>query len=65
MPQAGEANLLIYNILGKQIKHFNQHYEAGVHRLDWNDAAQFPAGIYTCELQFEQHRQSIKLLLVK
>jgi len=65
LPQAGEANILIYNILGKQIKHFNQYYEQGAHRLDWNDAAQFPAGIYTCELQFEQHIQTIKLLLVK
>ncbi len=62
LPYAGEANILIYNILGKEIKQFNGYYEAGVNTVLWNDAAQFPAGIYTCELQFEQYQQTIKLL---
>ena len=62
LPYAGEVNISIYNILGKEIKHFNGHYTAGANSLLWNDAALLPAGVYTCELQFEQYQQTIKLL---
>ncbi|HDP68304.1 MAG TPA: T9SS type A sorting domain-containing protein [Candidatus Marinimicrobia bacterium] len=69
IPQPGNLEVVIYDILGKEIYHFNQHYPLpGTYTLKWqgrsNSGAILPSGLYLIRVKFNNqiHRQKIMLL---
>ncbi len=65
LPHSGRASVLIYNMLGEKIWQVENNFAAGNQSLIWAEANHYPAGIYTCKLQFEASMSSIKMLNVK
>ncbi|MFZ1256295.1 MAG: T9SS type A sorting domain-containing protein [Saprospiraceae bacterium] len=65
IPTKGFVKLHIYNSAGIHCAELiNEVKEGGDHEIVWN-AKQFPAGVYSCKLQFNGQEINNKLLLIK
>ncbi len=70
LPQQGEVDLSIYNLLGQRVITLTQgHYLAGLHTLQWDarDASgrELASGVYVYRLRTQSLVQSRRLLLVR
>ena len=70
IPDAGHANLAIYNLAGQKIITLAQgEKKAGVYRVEWNgldDAGiEVTSGVYFCHLYYRNELRTIKLIKVK
>ncbi|MDD2332450.1 MAG: FlgD immunoglobulin-like domain containing protein [Candidatus Cloacimonetes bacterium] len=70
LPQAGEANLSIYNVKGQLIKTLNKgSLNAGSHNLVWNgtdnNGKNVSSGIYFYRLSHNGRTESKKMMLMK
>ena len=51
LPQAGQVSLGVYDIAGRLVRTLaSEHRAAGLHVIEWNDAAQRP-GVYFVRLR--------------
>ena len=65
LPEAGNAKLTIYNLLGQEIKTIvNEFKEAGVHTVNFN-ASELNSGMYIYKLEAGSFIQTRKMTLVK
>jgi hypothetical protein len=65
LPEAGNVTLIIYNLLGQEIKTLvNEYKEAGVYTINF-DASQLDSGLYFYKLQVGSFTQTRKMTLVK
>jgi len=59
------VNIIIYNILGQQLKVLVEEYRpTGKHSVAW-DASGFPSGIYFARLEAGEHSQTVKMVLLR
>ncbi len=70
LPQAGHVKLVVYNLLGQEIKTLiNRNQEAGRFNLVWNgtdDLGQaVPSGVYFYRIQAEGYSETKKMLLLQ
>jgi hypothetical protein len=70
LPQASEVSLIVYDILGREVKRLVDGYiEPGYHQTMWAGKDQFgrsvPSGIYIARLVTPEYSKSIKMLLLK
>ncbi len=65
VPKAGGVIIEIYNIMGQRIEKIEETFSAGKHWLTWDKAAHYPAGTYVCKFQFDNQRQSIRMIKAK
>lgn len=70
LPAAGEVQLIIYNVLGQQIRTLvTGQNEAGYHRVVWNGrddvGQQVTSGIYICRFEAGDYHKVMKLILMK
>jgi hypothetical protein len=70
MSNPGNANFIISNVLGKEIKTFNKlHHSSGTYNLLWDgrnkSGKNVPAGIYLCRFKTMDFRAMIKMLLIR
>jgi hypothetical protein len=65
LPQSGNVKLIVYNLLGQQIKTLiNEFKESGSHSINF-DASQLTSGIYIYKLEASNFTQTRKMTLVK
>jgi hypothetical protein len=65
LPEAGNANLVIFNSTGQKISTLvNGYREAGLHQVTW-DASGLPTGIYFARIEAADRTMIQKLLLAK
>jgi hypothetical protein len=65
LPRSGEIELVLYNLLGKEIASLaNGNFEAGYHSVIW-DTRDFPSGIYVYRLIAGDYKETKKLILRK
>jgi hypothetical protein len=65
MPKSKHVNLIIYDLLGRQVEQLiNRDIDAGSHKITW-DAEQHPSGIYILQFNANNINQSQKIVLVK
>ena len=64
MPQAGDYELVIYNVQGQQVARFADHVDAGFVDVKW-DAADFASGVYFYRLTVGDFTQTKKMVLLK
>jgi hypothetical protein len=65
IPRQGFVTIMIYDILGKQVKILaNEEKQAGKYSVQF-DASKLSSGIYFCELKFNGNKLTKKLLLMK
>lgn len=65
IPQKGNYNLSVYNILGQSVRTLNQgEYDAGYYKAEF-DAQQLASGVYIYRLNGNNVNISKKMLLVK
>ena len=65
LPHSGDVNLIIYNILGKEVARLvDGNMPAGEHTVLWN-ASNFASGIYFYRLQAGDFVQTRKMVLLK
>lgn len=70
VPEAGEVEINIYNILGGKIRQIaTGHHQAGTYTLSWNgtdkNGEDVPSGVYFYELVTEEETTTRKMLLLK
>lgn len=70
LPQQSIVNMVIYNVLGQQVKIIeNNSMKAGHHILDWNgldvSGNEVASGIYFYELRTENFVARKKMLLIR
>jgi hypothetical protein len=65
LPQAARAELIVYDVTGRQVTTlFSGMAAAGRNRVSWT-AEDLPSGIYFCRLASGDSRQTRKLILMK
>ncbi|MCH8305166.1 MAG: T9SS type A sorting domain-containing protein [Candidatus Marinimicrobia bacterium] len=65
LPKRSETSLIIYNVLGQEVKRLlDGDLAAGDYELFW-DASGNSSGVYLYELRTEKYRFVRKMLLVK
>lgn len=64
LPEAGEWQIEIYNILGRRVREYHGFDEAGYVKVTWN-ASNCASGVYFYRAQAKGFRESKKMLLVK
>ncbi|TFB10037.1 T9SS type A sorting domain-containing protein [Candidatus Marinimicrobia bacterium MT.SAG.2] len=65
LPKRSETSLIIYNVLGQEVKRLlDGDLAAGDYELFW-DASRYSSGVYLYELRTEKYRFVRKMLLVK
>lgn len=65
MPERSEVSLIIYDILGNEVKTlFNEIKDAGFYDYDFN-AGSLASGIYFYTLQTEKYSKTYKMILMK
>ena len=65
LPKAGDASLIIYNLLGEEIAILvNEVQQGGFHLVTWN-ATMMPSGIYFYRLQSSGFVQTKKMVFLK
>lgn len=64
LPVSTDFELIIYNIMGQQVKTFSGHAEAGQVTLNWN-ASNNSSGVYVYRLIAGDYTESKKMLLLK
>jgi hypothetical protein len=65
IPTRSNVQLVIYNILGKEIARlFNKELSPGIYEADWS-ASNFSSGIYYCRLETEGYTETKKMVLLK
>jgi hypothetical protein len=70
IPQSGDVNLIIYNLLGQKIKTLqNSYQQPGVYRLLWDGTNEqgvtVANGIYFCLLKFNNQYLAHRMLFLK
>ena len=70
LPQSATVNLVIYNMVGQEIKRFTMtNLNAGYHSVMWNatnnDGAPVSNGVYLYQLQTDQFVQTKKMVFMK
>jgi len=70
IPTAGNVDLMIYNILGKEVKHLvNEHHSAGVYSVQWdgtdNNSTPVASGIYFYRLKTDNFTECKRMVLLK
>ena len=70
LPQSATVNLVIYNMVGQEIKRFTMtNLNAGYHNVMWNatnnDGAPVSNGVYLYQLQTDQFVQTKKMVFMK
>jgi len=70
LPNAGHVNISIFNMYGQKVKMLADGFqEAGAYTIQWEGdddrANPVPNGLYFCLIDWDNFRQSIKLLLIK
>jgi hypothetical protein len=70
LPRSTKVNLIVYNILGQEIRHlYDGLMPGGSNRLLWdgslNDGGSAPSGIYFCRLSSDNLIQVKKMILLK
>lgn len=70
LPEQSEINLIIFDLTGREVTTLKKGVEsAGYHQLRWNgldhSGRQVATGIYYCLMQTPQHRQTIKMMLLR
>ena len=70
LPEQGDVSLIVFDITGREVitlKHGSQ--SAGFHELRWNgldgSGRQVATGVYYCLMQTPQHRQTVKMMLLR
>ncbi len=68
--RAAEAELVIYNVLGQQVRRLiRRRFEPGIHRIPWDGLDEkghsAASGVYLCRLTAGTFAQTRKILLVK
>jgi hypothetical protein len=65
LPYAAQYDLVIYNVQGQQVAHFNGVKEAGTHTIDW-EAGSLASGVYLYKLTADgQQIDTKKMVLLK
>jgi VWFA-related protein len=64
LPEAGEWNLEIFNVLGQKVKSWAGQSEAGSYRIEW-DANGLASGIYLYRLTTGKYTATKKMILLK
>ena len=65
LPEASNVKLIIYNILGQEVKTLvNAFKEAGVHTIDFN-ASELNSGLYIYKIEAGSFTQTRKMTLIK
>jgi len=70
LPENGYVNIIIYDMLGRQVKTlFNQTQSAGIHSIQWNATNDYgkpvSAGIYLYQIQAGEYISTKKMVLLK
>jgi M6 family metalloprotease-like protein len=70
VPEATYLSLVVYDILGREVAHLEDGYiEPGYHQTVWNGRTaagrDVPTGVYIARLVTPNHRQQIKMVLMK
>jgi hypothetical protein len=70
LPQRSEVSLVVYDLLGKQIRSLlNRTVEAGYHNVEWdgknNSGTQVSSGIYIYWFKANEFTHSYKMILMK
>jgi hypothetical protein len=65
IPVSGNVRLIVYDMLGKEVKTLvNENLKAGTYNADW-DAAQFSSGVYFYRIEAGTFSAIRKMILVK
>ncbi len=65
LPEAANVKLIIYNILGQEVKTLvNEFKEAGVHTVNFN-ASKLNSGLYIYKIEAGSFTQTRKMTLIK
>jgi hypothetical protein len=64
LPEAGKAELSIYNINGQKVAAFAGDFNAGSHKIEW-DAAELASGVYFYKLVAGNFTDTKKMVLLK
>ncbi len=64
LPEAGKAELTIYNITGQKVAGFVGDYNAGRHNIEW-DATDLASGVYFYKLVAGNFTDTKKMVLLK
>ncbi len=65
IPKAGNVKIVVYDMLGKEIKTLvNEYKEAGSYKVSF-DASNLPSGVYIYKIQSGAFSKSVKMSLVK
>ena len=70
LPELSDVNVIIYNMLGQEVKTFNmQNISAGHHSIRWNATNDLgdpvSAGVYLYQLQTRDFVKTRKMILLK
>ena len=70
LPENGNVNITIYDMLGRQVKTLiNQNQDAGYRSVVWNATNNYgepvSAGIYLYQIQSGEYMQTKKMVLLK
>ncbi len=64
LPLATEYRLVIYNLMGEEVRSFTEHSEPGVVKVEW-DASGYASGVYLYKLTAANFAETKKMLLLK
>jgi hypothetical protein len=65
IPVSGNVRLIVYDMLGKEIKTLvNENLNAGIYSVDW-DASQFSSGVYFYRIEAGTFSGTGKMILIK
>ncbi|MGD8922342.1 MAG: T9SS type A sorting domain-containing protein, partial [Candidatus Zixiibacteriota bacterium] len=64
LPEAGEWELVIYNILGQVVEQWKKEGQAGYYKVEW-DAGRYASGVYFYRLRAGEYSATRKMVLLK
>jgi hypothetical protein len=69
LPAPSDVSLTIYNVLGQQVKNYNEFKSAGSHSIVWNgtdnSGTQVASGVYFYRLDAGQNSATKKMMMLK
>ena len=69
IPKDETVNLIIYDLLGQEIKNITATYPAGQHIVEWNgdneQGEPVSSGLYLLRLSSGEHREEEKVILIR
>ena len=69
LPKKSDISLIIYNILGQEIKKFEGKYNAGYHEIQWNGLNQYnkqiASGVYIYKFEADKYTKTKKCIFLK